>query len=193
MKALFEKYKQRLLELYGRLTESFSRLSEQEKIIALGATVVVLTLSLVGGTYALMTSIDRTTRQIAYKSQQLREIIAMRDTFKRAQEQSAAFRSRLQRNEIRLVALIEDEAKKMGVEVSNLTPHGEGEATPSGIKTLMVDVRAQKLSADKLVNFLQKLEEQPSPVRILKLKVNNRFDEKDLLDAEMTVATYKAG
>jgi len=146
----------------------------------------------VGGTFSLMTSIDRTSRQISYKSEQLREIIAMRDVFRRAQDQNAAFRARLQRNDIRLVALIEDQTKAMNIEVGNITPHSDGEISPAGIKTQMVDVRASKMSLDKLMGFLQKLEEQPNPVRVIKLKVNTRFDEKDLLDAEMTVATYKA-
>jgi Type II secretion system (T2SS), protein M len=192
VKELISKIRERAVALIAQVTEGFSRLSEQEKIVALGALTVLSTFAFIGITYGLISATASAERQIAYKSEQLREIISMRETYRRSQDQNAAFRARLQRNDIRLVALVEDEAKKMGLEVSNITPHQDGEASPSGIKTQLVDLRATKMSADKLMSFLQKLEEQTNPVRVVKLKVNTRFDEKDLLDAELTVATYKA-
>lgn len=186
-----EKLKAQWQELVAKATEAFSRLSEKEKTVALGVITVVTTFTVVGISYSLIRAIDRTSRQIATKSEQLREIISMRDVYRRSQDQTNAFKMKLQQNDLRLVALVEDEAKKLGVEIGSLQPNSDGEPGPSGIKVQTVDFRVSKLSYDKLTSLLQKLEEQPKPVRILRLKVSNRFDEKDLVDAEMTVATYK--
>jgi hypothetical protein len=186
-----EKLKQQLKETIAKVTEAFSRLSEKEKTVALGVITVVSTLTVVGLSYSLIRAIDRTSKQIATKSEQLREILSMRDVYRRAQDQTQAFKMKLQQNDLRLVALVEDETKKLGVEVGNIQPNSDIDGGASGIKVQTVDFRVSKLSYDKLTALLQKLEEQAKPVRILRLKVNTRFDEKDLVDAELTVATYK--
>ncbi|MCC6806848.1 MAG: hypothetical protein IT381_05460 [Deltaproteobacteria bacterium] len=186
-----EKLKQQFQELIAKITEAFSRLSEREKTVALGIATVVTTLTVVGLSYSMIRAIDRTSKQIAVKSEQLRDILSMRDVYRRAQDQTSAFKMKLQQNDLRLVALVEDETKKLGIEMGSLQPNSDSEPGASGIKVQTVDFRVMKLSYDKLTALLRVMEEQVKPVRILRLKVTSRFDEKDLVDAEITVATYK--
>jgi hypothetical protein len=186
-----EKLKADLKETIAKVTEAYSRLSEKEKTIALGIITVVITLTVVGTTWSMMKAIDRTSKQIAVKSEQLREIIGMRDVFRRAKDQTDAFKARLQQNDLRLVALVEEEAKKLGIEVDKVQPNSDTDAGASGIKVQTVDFRVNKLTGSKITDLMQRLEEQAKPVRILRLRISSRFDEKDLVDAELTVATYK--
>src|SRR5215207_7536959 len=110
-----EKYVAQLKALIAQAQDSFSRLSERDRTIALGAAVVIGTLTFVGTTYSIIKGIDRANRQVISKSEQLREIIGMKEVFKRAQDQNAAFRARLTGNDLRLTALAEEEARKLSI------------------------------------------------------------------------------
>jgi hypothetical protein len=186
-----ESFKARIREPIARAGLAFARLSEREKAVVLGVAVWLATLIFVFTTYGIITGIDGTRKRVAYKTEQLSQVIALREVYRRAEERNAGQRSRLERNDLRLVGLVEDEAKKLGIEASNINPH-DGEAE-NGVKTQLVDLRASKLSYDKVTTYLEHLESNPNPVRVVKLHLTQRFDEKDLVDMELTVATYKGG
>ncbi len=191
VQAIPESWKARARDYISRASIAFARLSEREKTIVLGALAWVATMTVVLTTWSIISGIDGTKKRVDYNTDQLRQIIALRDIYRRGEERNAAQRSRLEHNEIRLSGLVEDEAKKLGIDTSNLNPH-DGEVE-NGIKTQYVDLHAVKLSYDKVTTFMEHLESNASPVRVVKLKLNARYDEKDLVDMDLTVATYKAG
>lgn len=58
---------------------------------------------------------------------------------------------------------------------------------------ITVKVNLKKLSIDRLTAFIDAVESNPSGlVKVIQLKIKSRFDAPDLLDAQMTVATWKA-
>lgn len=186
-----ESLRSRIRDLFARASMAFARLSDREKAIALGIMVWVGTMTFVFSTYGIISGIEGTRKRVAYKTEQLSQVIALREVYRRAEERNASQRTKLEHNDLRLVGLVEDEAKKLGIDTSNITPH-EGEAE-NGVKAQFVDLRAAKLSYDKVTTYIEHLESNPSPVRVVKIHLTQRFDEKDLVDMELTVATYKAG
>lgn len=186
-----EALRSRIRDLVARVSMAFARLSEREKAVALGIMVWVATMTFVFTTWGILSGIDGARKRVAYKTEQLQQVIALREVYRRAEERNASQRTKLEHNDLRLVGLVEDEAKKLGIDTSNITPH-DGEAE-NGVKPQFVDLRAAKLSYDKVTTYIEHLEANPNPVRVVKIHLTQRFDEKDLVDMELTVATYKAG
>jgi len=191
LKVFPESLRSRIRDLTSRVSMAFARLSDREKAIVLGVLVWVGTMTFVFTTYSILTGIDGTRKRVAYKTDQLSQVIALREVYRRAEERNASQRTKLEHNELRLVGLVEDEAKKLGIDAQNISPR-DGEAE-NGVKPSFVDLRAQKLSYDKVTTYIEHLEANPNPVRVVKIHLTQRFDEKDLVDMELTVATYKAG
>ena len=191
LKVFPESLRSRARDLSSRVSMAFARLSDREKAVVLGVLVWLGTMTFVLTTYGIITGIDGTRKRVAYKTDQLTQVIALREVYRRAEERNASQRTKLEHNDLRLVGLVEDEAKKLGIDASNITPH-DGEAE-NGVKPSFVDLRASKLSYDKVTTYIEHLEANPNPVRVVKIHLTQRFDEKDLVDMELTVATYKAG
>jgi len=83
-------------------------------------------------------------------------------------------------------------AQELGLTLNDLnerrTPIKE-----SGIDEISVDVNLKQMSIDKLDAFLEKIEDGKygGMVKVLKIKVKTRYDNPELLDVTMKVATYK--
>lgn len=181
----------RIRELITQLEAMFARLSEREKKLVIATAILLCIFVFMLIHYALTQNTIKAQKQGAYKEQQLAEILSLQDLYKQREEANAALRQRLKRNDVKIVALVEDEAKKQQISLLNISPR-EADNDNKTIKTQFVDFRAQKLSYDKLTSFIEHLESQSHPVKVIRLLIKKRFDEKDLLDIEATVATYKA-
>lgn len=181
---------EKIAPLTGKVSDAFARLSERERVIALGVTIWFSVMTLVFGTYFGIAGIDKAKKRVAFKSEQMREVLSMREVYKRAEEANNQFNSRLKRNDVRLVALVEEESKKLGFDTTNINPH-DGETDPSGVRVQYIDMRAIKLTWDRVNKFIERVESNTNPVKVVKLKLIQRLDEKDLVDVEMTLATYK--
>ena len=60
------------------------------------------------------------------------------------------------------------------------------------VKEVIVEVIVNKVSIDKLMNFLTKIEEGNSLVKVQKLKIQTRFDDSTILYSTFSVATYQS-
>jgi|GEM_PF-6205201 len=178
-------------ELIAQLDTVFMRLSEREKKLVVATAILLCVFIFILIHYSLTQNTLKAQKQGDYKAQQLAEILSLQDIYRQREESSAALRQRLKRNDVKIVALVEDEAKKQQINLLNISPR-ESDNDTKTIKTQFVDFRAQKLSYDKLTTFIEHLEAQSHPVKVIRLLIKKRFDEKDLLDIEATVATYKA-
>lgn len=191
MSKISELIGQKLTPMTSKVSDAFARLSDRDRTILMGVGVWLSTMTLVFGTYFGLQAIDKAKKRVAFKSEQLREVLSLREVYKRAEESSSQFKSRLSRNDVRLVALVEEESKKLGFETTNLNPH-EGEVDPSGVRVQYIDMRAIKLTWDRVLKFIERVESNVNPVRVVRVKLLQRLDEKDLVDVELTLATYKA-
>ena len=74
-------------------------------------------------------------------------------------------------------------------DISQLKPE-EGEASPEGIVESRVDLKISNLSADRLQDFLSRLEKGPGIIIVRRLKITRPY-KRDTVDVEMTVTTFK--
>lgn len=181
-----------LKDFTTQLFSLFTRLSEQEKKIAVGALTFISVMTLFSTAYFLSEALDETSQQITYKSAQLKDIMALRDQYKESERKNAQLRTQLEQNKLRLVSLIEEETKALQVKMDSVNTREQ--PLEAGFKAYIVEFRIAKISYDKMMALIEKLEATPGPVKVLRVAASLiRGDGSDLLDLELIVATYKAG
>ncbi len=169
--------------------QGFARLNQQEQflVLAIGAGLVLLLLVGLGGGVA--SAITRAEHRVKVKTDQLAQVLQLQGEYKaRVAEKEARLRD-LDRSKVRLVSLVEDVARQAGVEIGQLRPE-DLEPTAEGIIESRVDLKVANLSADRLQDFLQRLERTPGVVVVRRLKVSKPY-RKETLDVELTVTTFK--
>jgi hypothetical protein len=169
---------------------AFGRLTQREQVIVLAgaASGVVIVLLLIG--LLVSSAIDSAEHRVKVKSDQLTQMLALQGEYKAREAQRQARLREIGRSTTRLVSLVEDVARQTGVDIGQLKPE-EGEPNAQGFAESSVDLRATGLSADKLQDFLSRLETSPGVVIIRRLKVTRPF-RKDTVDVELTVTTYRS-
>jgi len=171
------------------LRAAFGRLTQQEQLMVMAGVGVVVVLFLIILSLAVSGAIDRAEHRVTVKTDQLTQVLQLQGEYRaRALEREARLKE-LGRASVRLVSVVEDTARQAGVEIGQLKPE-EGEASPEGIVESRVDLKASNLSADRLQDFLSRLEKGPGVVIVRRLKVTRPY-KRDTVDVEMTVTTFK--
>ncbi len=180
---------QKLQQAIDNLRVAFTRLTQREQLIAAGGMATLVLLVLLGIGALVSAAIDKETRRVGVKTEQLHQVLALQGDYRARQlEREQRLRS-LSGSQVRLVSLVEEAARRAGVDIGQLRPD-DGEADADNIMESRVDLRAAGLSADRLQEFLNGLEKSPGVVMVRRLKVTRPY-RKDTADVEMTVSTYK--
>jgi hypothetical protein len=169
--------------------ESFARLTQREQFIVLGGVAAAGLLILIVVGLLVSSAIDKAEYRVKVKSDQLTQVIALQGEYKAREAQRQARLREIGRSTTRLVSVVEDVARQAGVEIGQLRPE-DGEPSSEGVYESRVDLRATNLSADRLQDFLSRLETSPGVVIMRRLKVTRPY-RKDAVDIEMTVTTYR--
>ena len=167
---------------------AFERLTQREQVIAVAVAAGTIFLLLLTIGLSVSGAIDRAEHRVKVKTDQLTQVLALQGEYKAREVQRQARLKEIGRSSTRLVSLVEDTARQAGVEIGQLRPE-DGEPNTEGIVESRVDLRATNLSADRLQDFLSRLETAPGVVIVRRLKVTRPF-RKDTVDVEITVTTF---
>ncbi|MFH1810862.1 MAG: type II secretion system protein GspM [Pseudomonadota bacterium] len=171
---------------------AFSRLSGRERLLVGVTVVAVLLFAFVGSTLLVDAHLTKAQRRLSERRTQLTQILGLEGQYRDAQRERETTKQQLARNNVQLFSLLPKVAGEFGLTLNDLNER----RTPlkdSGIDEISVDVNLKQMSLDKLDGFLERVE-QGGPagmVKVLKIKVKTRFDNAELLDVNMKVATYK--
>ncbi|MBI5509530.1 MAG: type II secretion system protein M [Deltaproteobacteria bacterium] len=168
---------------------AFGRLTQQEQLMVIAAASGVVIIILVGLSLGVSSAIDRAEHRVTVKTDQLTQVLQLQGEYKTRTTEREARLKELGRSNVRLVSLVEDVARQAGVEIGQLKPE-DGEPSPDGIIESRVDLKASNLSADRLQDFLSRIEKGPGVVVVRRLKLSKPY-KKDTVDVEMTVTTFK--
>ena len=176
----------------NRLMAAVGRLSSRERRLVLVTALVAVVFVFVGGTLFVQSRLDKAQRRLSERKAQLQLILGLESQYHDAEQERARMQDMLARNDVQLFTLLSKVKQELGLPMSDLSER----RTPlkeSGIDEISVDVDLRQLSVDKLSSFLEKVEDPANKgmVKVLKLKVKTRFDNPELLDVSMKVATYK--
>ena len=180
--------------LLTRLMAAIGRLSSRERRLVGVTVAVAVVFVFIGGTLFAQSRLDKAQRRLNERKAQLQQILGLETQYRDAEQERTRVQEMLARNDVQLFTLLSKVKQELGLPMSDLSER----RTPlkeSGIDEISVDVDLRQLSVDKLGSFLEKVEDPANKgmVKVLKLKVKTRFDNPELLDVSMKVATYKPG
>ncbi len=171
---------------------AFERLSGREQVM-----VIVMIVGLIGmivgfGGYFVNKDLHAKHRRIEAKMEKLKEIAELRGDYQRRLNEQKRLADEVRRNkDTRILSYLEGLSKKANIELKNASER-QGEATGSDlVKEEAAEVMIQNVSLDRLNEFLKQIEEGNHLVKIRRLKIKTRFDNKEMLDANVTVGTFK--
>ena len=179
-------------ELLAQLETAFDNLSSREQLMVVGMCFALFAMLVGFGGYFVSRDLTRQQRRIDAKIEKLQEIGELRSDYKRRLAEQERIAQEVRRNNsVRILSYLE----KMAT-AANLTLRGaserQGEPTGSDVvKEEAAEVRIDNVSIDRLYDFLRRVEEGNRLVKVRRLKIKKRFDNPKMLDAVVTVGTFK--
>ena len=170
----------------------FSRLSGRERLLV-GITALVLLVTLfAGGTFWVQSKLHKASRRLSERRSQLQQILRLQSSYEAAKKERKGDERRIKRNSVQLFSYLPKIADELGLTLNDLNERRTS-LKDSNIDEISVDINLKKMSLDKLDAFLQRIEKggRNGLVKVLKIKIKTRFDNPELLDVNMKVATYK--
>ncbi len=177
-----------------RLGQALGKMTDRERKLIFVTAGVAALLIVVGIGWLIGGAIEAREKRITVRQDEIAQIEALR-----ADYDGAVARQKAAENRIRtaastsLFSLLQKSAADVGLSLADLqerrTPVKDSELTE-----VTVDVNLKEISVDKLVTLLEKIEGRSSGgvIKVTKLKVKTRFDNPEVLEASLTVSTWKA-
>ncbi|MCK6544930.1 hypothetical protein L6R52_03620 [Myxococcota bacterium] len=174
------------------ITAAFERLSAREQTLVL-VLVVVLFGAVVGfGGYLVNKNLDLRKKRIAAKVEQLKVIAELRGDYQRRLAEQNRLAADVKNNQsMRILSYLEELARNARIDLGNASERPGGATGSDTVKEEAAEVVVQNVSLDRLYEFLRQIEQGNPLVKVRQLKIKQRFDNKEMLDASVTVGTFK--
>lgn len=178
----------------ARLYAAFQRLSEREKRLVTLTAVVAIVFVVGGGTWGASGALESKQKRVQARSEQIAQLEALRERYQDAEQQEKRAAQRVKSNNVSLFSLLQKTAGELGLQLNDLNER-KLPVKDSDLVEVSVEVNLKEVSIDKLNSFLEKIEgrRRDGIVKVQKLKVKTRFDNPEMLEVNMTVATWKPG
>ncbi len=184
---------EKLKQLFSDAKDYVGQLSPRERTLvgAAGGGVVLFFVLILWA--SISSAITHRKDALEEKADQFNKIAQLTSGFATAQRTRQELEGRLRLPPLQLFGYIESIAKQNGVDVTNMSDRGVLGGKDGAIKEATVEVTLPKIPLDKLLKLLGKIEHSQNIVKVTKLRVRRSFDDKDLLDATLTVSSFQLG
>lgn len=171
------------------------RLSQRDRIaLAIGVAVVGLALIYFAVVRPYREALRGLEGRIATGQSQLAEVRDLQSRYQQLQRQLGAAEQRLARGaQSSLVSVVGDLAGRY-VAKENVVGMRPQPATAQGdLRQEAVEVHLEKVRLGQVIQLLYAIDNAQTYLKVQTLHVTPRFDDKSLVDAVFTVATYRRG
>jgi type II secretory pathway component PulM len=176
------------------LTAAFERLSGREQVMVLFLSLALFGMVLGFGGWLVNRDLEARGRRIEAKADKLREVALLRADYQRRLAEQNRLASEVRSNQgMRILTYLEDLSRRANIDLGNAS---ERPGSPTGsdqVREEAAEVAIKKVSLDRLYEFLRQIEEGNQLVKVRQLKVQQNFEARDMLDANITVGTFKPG
>lgn len=170
---------------------ALGRLSARERALVGLAGGAVLVFLVVFISLSVGRSIDRQETRIKTKQGQLAEVAKLTGNFRQQEQQRRDLEAKLSLGkDTKLLGYIEELSKREGLSIGGMTPKGT-QPLEGGNKIVedSVEVTFTRIQLDKLVKFLQDVENGKGVIKVTRLQIRPRSDEP-VLDAWLVVTLF---
>jgi len=159
--------------------------------LAIAGALVILILGYLG-VDAVLQSYNTLEDKTRVEKEEMKRITRLREQYRQTHSQLQAIREQMEQADkgFSPVSFIEDLATKeqirgnMGAAKQKTIPLGED------YKEDLVEIELNDIPLQELVNFVHKIENSGHLLRVKRLKIKTRFDNRNLLHVTMQVSTY---
>lgn len=174
------------------IAAAFERLSAREQGMVLFIVVAVFAAVVGFGGYLVNKDLTARKVRIAASSEKLKEIAELRGDYQRRLAEQNRLAAEVKGNQsLRILSYLEELAKNAHIELGNAAERAGGATGSDQVKEEAAEVMVQNVSLDRLYEFLRQIEQGNPLVKVRQLKIKTRFDNKEMLDASVTVGTFK--
>lgn len=176
------------------IPQMFARLSEREKrLVLITSTVAVVFISFILVS-AVNSALDKRQKRVTMRKDEIAQLEVLRDRYRDAQEAEKKSSAQLRANNQSLFTLVQKASTEVGLPVPDLQERRTPVKDSADLQEVSVDVNMKEISVDKLTTLLEKIEGKRSDgiVKVTKLKVKTRFDNPEMLEANLTVSTWRS-
>jgi general secretion pathway protein M len=181
----------RLRRLLGDLDGYYQKLTPRERnlVAGAGAGFVVFVVFLI--TLGFSSAIHRRQNAVDGKTKALAQLGTLASTYAERSRVRSQLEQRL-KNPVRLFTYIDEIAKKQGVDIGDMQDRGSVTGSDK-ITESLVEFDLNRMTLDRLTQFLNAIEQNPQMVKIKKIRLRTRLDDPNSVDAALTVAAYSLG
>lgn len=180
----------RLRRLFAEANAAYSRLQPRErKLVTVGGLFALVAITLLVS-FAVSSAVTRRETRIDLKITQLEEFRRSMGGFRAAEQERSTLETRLKGAPVRLFSLLEDAAKRHGLEIGGMVDKGIHPLGESKINEISVEVTLNRIPLDKLVQFLTELESGQALVKVTRIQIRPRPGDATI-DASLMVSTYQ--
>jgi type II secretory pathway component PulM len=177
-----------------RASAAFNRLSEREKRLVMLTAAAAFVFVVLGGSFLVSSLLDKRAKRVAMRRDEISQLDALRDQYQEAVAAEAKSKSRITTNSASLFSLMQKSASDVGLSLNDLNERRSPVKDAPDVTEVTVDVNLKEITVDKLDTLLEKIEGKRNDgvIKVTKLKVKTRFDNAEMLEANMTVSTWKS-
>jgi len=163
----------------------------EQKVLACAGIVLALII-----VYLMLDSVLQGYRglatDIAIDQEELKKVSRLRDQYRKTHSQLELIKTKLdhQKKGFSVLSFIEDLAKKENIRenIGSVKP----KKLPLGddYEENMVELKLDDITLPKLVDFIFKIENSGNILKVKRLRIKTRYNNRDLLNVTMQVTTY---
>ncbi len=177
----------------SRLVQALSKMTDRERKLVILTAGVAAVLVVVAIGFLISSAIDKRQKRITIRKDEIAQIETLRADYDAAVQRQKAAETRIKSaSSTSLFSLLQKSAAEVGLSLSDLQER-RLPVKDSDLTEVTVDVNLKEISVDKLVTLLEKIEGRNAGgvIKVTKLKVKTRFDNPEILEASLTVSTWK--
>ncbi len=169
-----------------------SQLSQRDRLaLAVGGVVVLAALIWAGVISPYQGALERLDARIASRQTQMKDVEALRQEFLQLQRQlSEADRRLAASSSFSLFSFVEGLAIRVASKENLIQMRPQPPVTQEDIREESVEIRLEKVRLEQLVRLLHELQKAEAVLQVKSLRLKTRFDDRSLLDAVVTIASY---
>ena len=164
---------------------------DQRVLIAAGAFFVLMILYL--GVDSVLQGYDNLEGKIAKKRVEVEKITRLRAQYMEAHKQLADIKAKLDQMEkgFSVLSFIEDLANKENIRENIGSVKPKKIPLNDSYDESIVELKMDNVSLSELVDFIYKIENSGHLLKVKRLRIKTRYDNRDLLNVTLQVTTYK--
>jgi hypothetical protein len=160
-------------------------------LIGAGAFFVLMILYL--GVDSVLQGYDKLEGKIVKKRAEVENITRLREQYMEAHKQLADIKAKLDKMEkgFSVLSFIEDLANKQNIRENIGSVKPKTIPLNDNYDENIVELKMANVSLTELVDFIHKIENSGHLLKVKRLRIKTRYDNRDLLNVTLQVTTYK--